>query len=472
MHAPRSRPIRWGQFVAFAALMGACGIATADDAERLEADLRALFGEGGSLSLGEVSRAMLRSRVTAEEIVFEADEGERLLIDRYVVSGDYEAPDEVTLEGIRIEDSLTDLTLMSAERIVLGEPSRAVFPLHADLAPEEVSVGSLAIDGIVLELASELAEELFLDTPLQRGRGRMTIDRVRGESLTHDAIGMLELTGIEGTAEELDEIGSGSFTLASLRLEGLTGIDTEGEETLASLRLHDLDVDASELVGSLDLLDVDGDFDDGKGGLRLEGLYVDLARMIELAPEEERSELRMASNVLTDGSGELRLDAALLGSWQDKGDHSVLVSDSEIDVQDALRLLFDVNLPVQLPSGVTPADAFADTAWLERATLLGGDMRLNLSDEGLFARMATLGAAMEGITEAQYVEQARTQAQGIGMMFGPEAQAVLLGLVELLEGSAEELEVRASLPAESSVGSYKADPLGVAEKLNIKVETR
>ncbi|NIC06767.1 hypothetical protein [Billgrantia bachuensis] len=471
MHSLRHQATRLGQMLTFATLMAACGVAAAD-AERLEADLRALFGEGGTLSLGEVSSAMLRSRTTAEDIVFEAEEGERLLIERYIVSGDYDAPDEVTLEGIRIEDSLTELTLMSVDRLVLGEPSRAVFPLHAELAPEEVSVASLAVDGIVLELASELAEELFFDTPLQKGQGRMTIERVRGESLTHDAIGMLELTGIDGVAEELDEIGSGSFSLASLRLEGLTGIDTEGEEKLASLLLSDLAVESRELVGSLALLDIDGDFDDGKGGMRLERLHVDLARMIELAPEEERTQLRMASNVLTDGSGELRLDAAFLGSWQEKGEHSVLVSDSQIDVQDALRLLLDINLPVQLPSGVTPADAFADTEWLERATLLGGDMRLSLSDQGLFARLATLGAAMEGITEAQYIEQARTQAQGLGMMFGPEAQAVLLGLVELLEGSAEELEVRANLPAESTVASYKADPLGLPEKLNIKVETR
>ncbi|MGR2739578.1 hypothetical protein ACUY1T_14100 [Billgrantia sp. Q4P2] len=471
MHALRPQAVRLGQTLAFVTLMSACSVAAAN-AERLEADLRALFGEGGSLSLGEVSSAMLRSRVTAEDIVFEAQEGERLLIERYIVSGDYDAPDEVTLEGIRIEDSLTELTLMSAERIVMGEPSRAVFPLHMELDPNEVRLGSLAIDGMVIELASEFAEELFLDTPLQSGQGRMTIDKVRGEALTHDAIGMLELTDVAGVAEELDEFGSGSFTLASLRLEGLTGIDTQGEEKLASLVLRDLVVESSELVGSLTLLDVDGDFEDGKGGMRLEGLHVDLARMIELAPEAERTQLRMVNNVLTNGSGELRLDAAFLGSWKEKGDHHVLVSDSHVDLHDALRLVFDINLPLRLPPGIEPVDAFTGAEWLEAATLLGGDLRLALTDLGLFARLATLGAATEGITEAQYVEQARTQAQGFGMMFGPEAQAVLLGLVELLEGAAEQLEVRMTLPSESTMSSYTSDPLEVPSKLKVKVETR
>ncbi|WP_234270237.1 hypothetical protein [Billgrantia ethanolica] len=442
------------------------------DTERLEADLRALFSEGGTLSIGDVSSAMLRSRLTAEDIVFEAEEGERLLIDRYIVSGDYDAPTDVTLEGLRIEDSLTELTLMSIERIVLGEPSQAVFPLHEELAPEQVRLGSLAIDGIVIELASELAEEIFFDTPLSSSHGRMTIDKLRGESLSHEAIGMLEISGMAGVFAELDELGSGSFTLRSLRLEGLTGIDKEGEEKLASLVLRDLAVESPELVARLALLDLDGDFDDGKGGVRLEGLHMDLARMIELAPEEERTQLRMVSNVLTGGSGELRLDAALLGSWQEKGEHSVLISDSQIDIHDALSLLLDINLPLLLPHDVTPSDAFGGMQWLEDATLLGGDIHLSLANQGLFSRLATLGAAMEGVTEALYVEQVRTQAQGFGMMFGPEIQAILVGLVDLLEGSAQHLDVRVTLPAQSTVTSYMSDPLGVPGKLSVKVETR
>ncbi|MCE8036793.1 hypothetical protein [Halomonas sp. MCCC 1A11062] len=464
----RPRSIGLKQALVFVALFGAHGVAMAD-AERFEADLRALFSEGGTLSIGDVSSAMLRSRLTAEDIVFEAEEGERLLIDRYIVSGDYDAPTDVTLEGLRIEDSLTELTLMSVERIVLGEPSQAVFPLHDDaLTPEQVRLGSLAIDGIVIELA----EEIFFDTPLSSGHGRMTIDKLRGESLSHEAIGMLEISGMAGVFDELEELGSGSFTLRSLRLEGLTGIDKEGEEKLASLVLRDLAVESPELVARLALFDLDGNFDDGKGGVRLEGLHMDLARMIELAPEDERTQLRMVSNVLTGGSGELRLDAALLGSWQEKDEHSVLISDSQIDIHDALSLLLDINLPLLLPHEVTPSDAFSNMEWLEDATLLGGNIHLSLANQGLFSRLATLGAAMEGVTEALYVEQVRTQAQGFGMMFGPEIQAILVGLVDLLEGSAQHLDVRVTLPAQSTVTSYMSDPLGVPGKLSVKVETR
>src|SRR5690554_3950319 len=137
MYALRPTLTRLGQALVLAALMAASGLAAADP-ERLRADLQALFAGQGQLELGEVSSAMLRSRVTAEDIVFEAKEGERLLIDRYIVSGDYDRPDEVTLEGVRVEDSLTEFTLVSMQRIVLGEPSRAVLPLHEARAVEEV----------------------------------------------------------------------------------------------------------------------------------------------------------------------------------------------------------------------------------------------------------------------------------------------------------------------------------------------
>ncbi len=441
------------------------------DAERLEADLRAMFGGYGSVQVGEVSTPLLRSGATAEGFVFEAEDGERLFIDRYVVRGDYDSPDEVTLEGVRIEDALTELVLMSAERIVLGEPSRAVFPLDDSLAPEGFRLASLTIDEIVVDLVSEIARDLFFGTPFSASEGRLTIESLRGESLAHDAIGMLEITGVAGAGENLDELGSGAFTLASLRLEGLSGLDG-GEEQLDSLVMRDFAVESDRLVGSLSQLEIDGDFSDGEGGLRLEDFSIDLAKMIDMAPEEERTQLRMVSNVLTDGSGTLRLDAAFLGNWEEGSDHSRIHSDSHIIAHDALRLLFDIDLPLALPEGTEPVDVFADSDLLEHATLLGGDIRLIIGDEGLFGRLATLGAAMEGVTEAQYLEQARTQAQGFGMMFGPQVQSILMGLVELLEGNASELEIAVGLPAESNLATYTGDPLGLPDKLSFKVETR
>ncbi|SEL06465.1 hypothetical protein [Halomonas daqiaonensis] len=446
------------------------------DADRLEADLRALFGADGAFEVGNIAEGTIRDRTIAEAIRFQADEGERLLIDRYVVNGDYDQPDEVTIEGVRLEDSLTEVLLMSVERIVLDEPSQAVFPLGGS-EPGEIEVGRLTIDDIVIDLGSEFAAELFDDPSLEEGEGSLAIELVRGESLSHQAIGMVEVIGVKGVSQDLGELGSGSFSLSSLHLEGLSGLDEEmgegeNEQQLDRFELNDLVVDAERFVGSLAHLSLDGDFSDGQGGLEIDAFQADLARMIELAPEEERAQLRMASNVLTDGSGELRIDAALLGNWEQGEMQSLITSDSHVTIHDALRLLVDVELPVVLSEGVTPAAVFADAGVLESAKLLGGNLRLILNEQGLLGRLTTLGAAMEGITESQYIEQARTQAEGFGMMFGPEVQQFLLGLVSLAEGAADELEVAVTLPAESNLETYTGDPMGLPERLEMRVETR
>lgn len=58
------------------------------------------------------------------------------------------------------------------------------------------------------------------------------------------------------------------------------------------------------------------------------------------------------------------------------------------------------------------------------------------------------------------------------MMFGPQVQAVLTGLVALMEGSAEELEVSVTLPGESRLESLADDPLALPDRLDMRVETR
>ncbi|QTF91845.1 MAG: hypothetical protein J5F18_15835, partial [Halomonas sp. BM-2019] len=201
-------------------------------------------------------------------------------------------------------------------------------------------------------------------------------------------------------------------------------------------------------------------------------LELDLARLIDLAPAEERTQLRMISNVLTDGSGRLRLDADFDAEWEERNGHTRLASDGHIDLVDALRLAHRVELPVRLPEGVSAAELFTDEGLLEAATLLGGELRLTLGDRGLFPRLLTLGAAMQGVTEPQYLEQARTQAMGFGMMLGPQVQAVLTGLVALMEGSAQELEVLVTLPAESRLDRLADDPLALPDRLDMSVETR
>lgn len=458
---------RWAPFLScltFGALTPGLALA---DAERLEADLQALFADQGQLEIGDVSDALLRDRVTAEALRFTGDDGERLSIARYVVSGDYDAPSEVVLEGIRLEEA-PELPLLEIERIVLGEPPQAVLPLNDSEAMRELRLASLTVDDIALELVPDPSKHRG-EFPF--GEAQLTIEQVSGESLSREAIGRLAVTGLSSTAQG-GEVGAGTLSLGGLRIEELTGLDDEGEENLALLEVNDLAVEAERLVGSLTRLHLTGDIVTGESEFGLDELRLDLARMIELAPAEERTRLRMIAKTLTGGTNELHLNAAMVGGWEEHDGRAEVSGDGHIDLVDAMRLAFDMRLPLALPEGVPAAELFADEGALGKATLLGGELGLHLFEHGLFGRLATLGAAMAGVSEAQYIEQARSQAQGFGMMFGAEVQAFLLGLVDMMDGEASELDLFVTLPAESSFATYADDPMGLSEKLDLRVETR
>ena len=354
------------------------------DAERLEADLRALFAGRGELSLGEVSTSLLGGETRAEEIRFTGHDGERLWVERYVVAGDYDAPDAVTLEGVRLEGDVEELEApltIAVEEVALDAPDRAVPPRD-----------------------DEALEEAWFD----------------------------------------------GVTLTSLAID-------HREERLARL----------------ERLALDNDFADGEGGLWLDALTLDLTRMIALSPEEERTRLRMASNVLTDGSGELRLDAAFDARWEPEDEREGrLVSDGELTLRDGLVFGLDLDSLLVLPEEGDVATLMAEGTLLEEAALGGGRLELRLAERGLFDRLATLGATMEGISKAQYLEQARTQAEGFGMMFGPQVRDLLNGLVDLMAGGAESLVVTLDLPAEERLERFAEDPLALPERFAMRVETR
>ena len=372
-----SRLIRSAALLPLALTLSAPALA---DADRLEADLHALFGDEGTLEIGEISSAMVRDRLTAESLYFTDHEGGELWVDRYVVSGDYDAPSEVTLEGIRLDAFEGMPEALEIERLVLTDPDRAVPPQDGDVLSE--------------------------------------------------------------------------MRFGGLSLEALSLASPEGQ------------------LASMAALHLEGEFTEGAGSLVIEALELDLTRLIDKAPEDERTEMRMASNVLTDGSGQLRLDADFTAGWEENGQEVRLDSEGQIHLVEAMGLGYALALPMRLPEGADPAALMADDALLETATLLGGDLRLTLTNQGLFPRLLTLGASMEGVSEDQILEQARTQAEGFGMMLGPKVAAVLTGMVELMEGSAEALEVTMALPSESVLSDLAADPMALPERFDMQVETR
>ena len=231
-------------------------------------------------------------------------------------------------------------------------------------------------------------------------------------------------------------------------------------------------MESDTLAASLALLSLDGDLSDGAASVQVESLELDLNRMIALAPPEERTQMRMVANVLTGGTGLLGIDADFLARWEEQTSQSLLGGDGQITLRDALGLSLNVELPVILPEGVTPVDVLTDRESLDNATLLGGEAVLTLDDHGLLTRLVTLVATLEGVTEEQILEVARTQARGYGVVFGPEVEAVLMGGMTLLEGRASQMIMSITLPAESRLNTYADDPLGLPDLLSLEVETR
>lgn len=355
--------------------------------------------------------------------------------------------------------------LQSDLRALVGERGELVIgDLSTSLLGGETRAEDLRFEG-------PDGETLWIDRYVVKG------DYARPDSVTLEGIRVAGIR-LEDAPQELET----SLTLGVGRIvlddpgSAVPPRDDEAlaEEWLDVMTLTELSLEHPEgMLASLASLGMDGDFEDGEGGLSLEALEVDLNRLIMLSPEEERTRLRMASNVLTDGSGQLRLDAGFDARWEPEDEQTGrLFSDGELTLRDALVMAIDLESLLALPAGAEVATLLADGTLLEEAALGGGRFELRLAERGLFARLATLGAAMEGISEAQYLEQARTQAEGFGMMFGPQVRELFNGLVDLMAGGAEELVVTLDLPAEERLESFADDPLALPERFAMQVETR
>ncbi|MGQ0334178.1 hypothetical protein [Halomonas elongata] len=446
------------------------------DAEKLEADLRALFADQpGELTIGDVSESLLGGETRAEGLEYVSDRGERVHVDRYVVEGDYDDPDRVVLEGLRVTEEEDGQTgTITAHRLVVVEPSRPVLSPRGVLA-DGLEAAELTAEELVIARSGRTVLDTAGEAPRSVTNPRLTVERLHVRDLAPDTIGSLEATDITGSGEAFGEIGDGEFTLGALNIEGLHDLKSQTEARADRVELKNLDIEAQRLVATLERLLVDGDMADGAGGLWLESLDLDLARMIELAPAEKRTRLRMMSNVLTGGNGRLTLDAAFDGQWKSLDDsRAMLLGESRVTADDAFRWTFDSETPARLPEGVDPSTYFAEVNGLDDVTLLGGEVETTLTDLGLFGRLPAVIATSQGMSEDEFMAQARTQAKGLGSLFGPEFATLFGGLVDMMEGKASELVVHFTLPEgdEQELDALADDPLVLPSKLSMQVHTR
>lgn len=457
------------KFVAAAALGAVLvpGLAQAD-AEQLEQDLRTLAGEGGEIAIGDVSDSMFGGSVTAKDISITQADGDVITILSYKVDGDYDNPSEVVAEGIRISDSDLDI---AAKSLTLEKPGSAVLDfsnLSATYNAENPLPGLS-----VKELVLDQTEPTLLDTEdSSELRGaHIEVASLTASDISSDAIGEFSLSELVGSAEQFAELGAATFSLPTLSFSGLVGMQEDAPQ-FDDFSLSDLDISSDKLVLTLAGMTLDSNMEDGDYNSSLETLTIDLAKMIELAPVDERTNLRMLSNVLTAGSGQVTLDSVLNGTWQQDGDTGDLGTSFELNATDAFKFNFDADLPVAIPEGVEASEYFASLDdWTELDTL-GGDVTLNLEELGVFGRIAPVVAAAQQVTEQEFIDQMRTQAEGFGTLMGPKLGEVLTGLVQLMAGEASNLAVTLDLPPSSEAEKLSQDPLGLPQAMQMQVEVQ
>lgn len=478
MPMPRMRPAALSiALLAFAAQASA-------DSERLEADLRALFAESeGELTIGELSDSLFGGSSTAEELVFRQPGGETLRIDRYAVEGDYDSPDRVVIDGLTLSAQDAETSVLSATKLTLGKPERAVVDVERLADGRLPAADSLAVEELafVADEQSAGADTEFHEL-LEDFVGRIELDRLELSQLSENSVDGVSLAGLSGEFEKLEDLGAGRISLESLVMNGITmpnpesgahADESDSVPSIKTLELSNLEVDSDTLVASIDSVSGDQDWSDGQTRGSIDNLVIDLGRMLELMPAEQRTQARMVANVLTGGTGVVTLNAGGTGTLDEKDDGTAdYQSQGTIELDDAFSLDLSLEALLLPPSDVEVADYVTRIGQgdYELLDFESGKARLGIADRGLFGRMPSVIAAAQGISEAEFLAQARTQAKGMGNMFGPEVASVLIGLVDMMEGAAGQMVVSVTLPSYADLQASTDDPLGLPDRLSMTVE--
>lgn len=482
MPMPRMRPL------ALSIALLALSTQASADSEQLEAGLRAMFADdGGELTIDKVSDSLFGGSSTAEGLVYTEPSAGTLRIDRYVVDGDFDSPDKITIDGMTFSTEGGEASALSAAKLTIEKPDRAVIDpsLVAD-GDLDFSAESMLFDKLTLVVNEQtVGSDTDFREMLEDFVGQMKLNSLEFRQVTQDGFDGLTLEGLSAEFDKLQQLGAGKASLEKLMMNGISVPDIESasafsmddmEEvpSISDMTLKALDIDTEGLVASLESMTSDQDWGDGQTGTSINNLVVDLGRIIELMPADERTNARMVSNVLTGGGNVLTLNAEGSGSLEElpdgKADYQV---EGKIKLADALSLDSMVGLMLLTPEGMETADYVMqiEQGNFDLLDFESGKAHLELVNQGLFNRIPAVAATVQGISESEFLEQARTQAKGMGNMVGPQVSEVLLGLVNLMDGKANQMKVSVTLPSMQELEANAEDPLGLPDKLSMKVET-
>lgn len=438
--------------------------------QQLEADLRErLAGENSRLTFSRIYQDGAQQRYIAEDVEVTHTNGDVLSIERYNVEGDYDRPDNVSIDGIALSEAGGAEPLLNIASLMLPEPRHAV-PSENDLELSEFAFNAMTARDITLRLDGTVGEELareFSSSPLE---GLVHIETLTLEELSSSALGLLELQGLSVDLKELESDIAAMLTLDNLLIEQLIGLDNPGTERVEHAELNGFSLAGEDWSILLERLWVEGSSYIGDAGF--EGADFDIAGLINLVPPAERQELQSLSNVMTGGTGQLSAEGRSHSRWEEVGEMNHLLAEGVFTFSGAAEIAYTMNLPITLPKGVTPEQARQNPELFETATLKGGEVVIAYTDEGMLPRLTTEIAAREGMTEDRAIAQAWAQAQQLGPLMGQQVTKLLSGLVDIMAGNAQALTVNVALPNPFTFEQFLMNPMGSTERLRFTFELK
>ncbi|WP_030071769.1 hypothetical protein [Halomonas alkaliantarctica] len=436
--------------------------------QQFEADLRERLG--GEASAFEVAEVYEQSEATiAEDIAITYANGDVFTIKRYRVEGDYHRPDNVVIDGMAVSEAGNSQPFFSVAFIELPDASQAV-PSFDEMSASDVVWKALNARDITLNLQGEAADEFFSELDSPPFEGQLHIETLTLEEVSSSAIGLFDLQGVIADFNDLESGVNSVFSLANLRIEQLTGIDTPGEESVEHAVLNGVNLSGDNWSIVLDSAWVEGNAYVGDAGF--EGAFFDIGGLLPLLPPEQRQEFETFNKVLTGGSGQFGAEGRSHSRWEEEGESDRLIADGYLRLSGAAGVEYSLDLPIMLPKNVSIEQAMQTPSLFESATLQGGEVNVAYTDEGLLPRLTTEIAANENITEAQAVSQALGQARQLEPLLGPQITKLMTGLVDIMAGHSQALTVNVALPNPFIINQFIMNPMGNTEQFTFTFELK
>ncbi|ALM51654.1 hypothetical protein [Halomonas huangheensis] len=453
------------------------------DTQRLEEDL-AHWSDAGHVRVGEVRQvADDLSRASNISIVENSDT--RLQVEQYDVEGDYDAPDRVVMSGLVL--TAPDVR-MEVGRLVIDEPSKAVWELdHPEL---ELSAANIVAQDVTLATRVSGADmRAYSGDPAPPQRITMEVDAIEALALDvsseHGSLGSLTLKGLSSTMSGLDgwRLALESLALSDFSWGAPRGALLVGGMTLAELAVNKDDVQVAGITRLTSTSEITAERLTSHSVL--DEAFVDFNQLIGLVPIEDRSAIRMVTNVMTGDSERFTMSGEGAGVIEARGASLLAHSDSHLDIPGSFGLTLDYEFPLALSKGQTAEELFTRFAdyslvldpleelgdfWLP-VKPLGGHLSVVYHNQGMIDRLMSVAAVTMGQSRSELLASMSAELEQGEQRRSLTSPQVVGSVLKLLAGEASTLRLDLELPPSVAIHKLVNNPEGVVEHLVVTAST-